>query len=465
MDINIFALTLMALSSIAVVSMDIPLRYSFFLVSCFFGVQALTISGAILSVPDLHLLLTLPSLLIRSFFANNKCNLNIGFAVFVFFALYVMLSPLLAVPNRGVMVIPYSASYLELYLEPLYFTLGDFIPTLKPFLYLVLCFYFISVRFTAGELRTIALLFISSGIIVGLSGLTFQIFSLFSPDDAKSFFSRLYFFDAASTEISDRTDYQSFGSLVRAYSLAGEPGFTAMCLTSVSIALLSLFYILNEAKDRFPNVRKIKNFHIIKYTFFVLLPLTLSTTGFVGLVAAYSYSQSQLRLTRKITFAIGVIIFLGAMYLILPTAFLSYVTSEHLGKIITGAGSGDVRTLVSVYSLQVFSEAPLFGVGLGAHRSSMFGLMFLTSFGLVGVLVLMSLILSVRHSTKVNQNFWGQTFLRGYVYSLVIAAFSQTGVAFVQPWLWVLLALSFAGVVPHHYKRRWEIKNEKSVSA
>ena len=59
------------------------------------------------------------------------------------------------------------------------------------------------------------------------------------------------------------------------------------------------------------------------------------------------------------------IIFLGALYLILPTAFLNYITSEHLGKIITGAGSGDVRTLVSVYSLQVFSEAPLFGVGLG----------------------------------------------------------------------------------------------------
>ena len=110
--------------------------------------------------------------------------------------------------------------------------------------------------------------FLYGVLFVGISGLLFQIYMFFDLNSALILLSKTLYGNLYIDDIYARVNYQSFGTVNRMYTFAGEPGFSAN-LFILALAFCSSIYI-----SSFTQSGK-KYFYQYRYLVFVFLFLSL----------------------------------------------------------------------------------------------------------------------------------------------------------------------------------------------
>jgi len=310
-----------------------------------------------------------------------------------------------------------------------------------------------SIRILVGGTLVIAVMSIASGVLytIGQGGLYEQVLGLFSvePPGAKN------------------PESASFGQFLRMYTLAGEPGFTAMTLLAGGGLVAGDVLQSGEFVIRRPTVK------------LAILGVALlfdgSTTGYFGagllilwaIIALWYVGRESLGNTiRALGIVVGGLALLAALASTIQISGLSFyewLTEYHLAKVQGEAvGSGQIRSRVTWYTLtEVFLASPILGVGYGSHLSLSLVTFLLANVGLVGFGVFMAFLYTTfRNAKKTVQTAQGPLQKMAFMAALVFVPFFATlfvakatsGINFGLTW--TVIALAEATYQVHRRRRR-----------
>lgn len=252
-------------------------------------------------------------------------------------------------------------------------------------------------------------------------------------------------------------DILSFGQFYRTYTLAGEPGFTAVPYVFGLGVLTGL--TLGDRPQRwdisFPRTK-------LALVAFALL-VNGSTTGYLGafLLAVWvpfapvrfgRTSWTRLRRGTVVLFStFGILLVAGAVLEVAGVSFVEFLREYHMAKFAgeTG-GSGWIRFQVTDYTLrEVFLASPLLGVGYGSHLSLSLASFLLSNVGLLGFTTFILFLYSLfRHVSSVASQATGELGHLAFALALTFLPFmgmlfiakAASGLIFGVTWL--LFALS-----------------------
>lgn len=310
-----------------------------------------------------------------------------------------------------------------------------------------------TINILVGGALVIAVMSIASGALytMGRGGLYEQVLGLFSvgPPGAKN------------------PESASIGEFLRMYTLAGEPGFTAMTLLAGAGLVAGDVLRSGESVIRQPTIK-----------LFILGAALLfngSTTGYFGagllilwaIMALWYVGRGSLGTTIR---ALGVV--LGSLVLIAALAstiqvsglsFYEWLTEYHLAKLQgEGVGSGQIRSYVTWYTLEtVFLSSPILGVGYGSHLSLSLVTFLLANVGLVGFGVFLAFLYTAfRNARKTARSAQGPLRKMAFMAAVVFVPFLTTlfvakatsGINYGLTW--TIIALAEVTYQVHRRQRR-----------
>ena len=267
--------------------------------------------------------------------------------------------------------------------------------------------------------------------------------------------------------------YNTLGGIARAYTPAGEPGYTGLYYMLVIGLLAGLIY--GGYRDAWKPERG-RFFLLVLVTGMIL---NASTTGYFGLLSLVATlplivlfrRRARLRVDSgvKIVFkaaAIGGVVLAVAVvvaYVAFGFSLAEYVLQSHAAKVTDQAGSGAFRFYSLMYSLEeVFMKSPLIGVGYGSHRSLTLISYLLSNVGVVGTIAFLWFNAVIFfHAVKVMNRTEDST-LASFAFALAWTHVALLGtmfvgksvVSFVFGWLWLVLAMSEACYQIHRSRVR-----------
>ncbi|MCS3955380.1 hypothetical protein GGP81_001905 [Salinibacter ruber] len=224
----------------------------------------------------------------------------------------------------------------------------------------------------------------------------------------------------------------SFGRFFRMYTLAGEPGFTALTLL-VGTGLVGGSVLQKGISPvRWP----IAKFSVI----LVALLLNGSTTAYFGavvfitwvpIVLWYTGETSLSSVLRPLVYVFGGVVLLGGLASTVQVSgapFHEWLINYHLAKFQGEAGSGQIRAYVAWYSLrEVFLTSPILGVGYGSHLSLSLVTFLLSNVGLLGFGAFLAFFYTVLRNTKRTvQNARGPLRGMAFIGALTLPPFLAT---------------------------------------
>jgi O-antigen ligase len=225
------------------------------------------------------------------------------------------------------------------------------------------------------------------GVIVSLSGITYQILRLKNLG-----YLNLKFYSILGANALNFDQKIIFGKIPKMYTFVGEPGWTALFLLyALGLAFTPLFLGKNDS-----NVKGRNTFFLIIITMALLL--TTSTTAYLGLLIYLASLGFVLLLKLKPArytdyilknIALGSI-FVIALYIIFNSIFrfslYDFFLKTQVAKLMLEYGSGPTRFHYITESLRIFSQYPILGVGIGSNRSTAMLPSLLSNIGLIGTL-------------------------------------------------------------------------------
>ncbi len=197
----------------------------------------------------------------------------------------------------------------------------------------------------------------------------------------------------------------SVGQFFRTYTLAGEPGYTAVTL------LVGLGFVVGDVLRTRGRGKSLVRSPIVKAAFLaVALLFNGSTTAYFGmaLLAVWSvfvlWQTGERAVTRTILYFLGgTLLFAGVASTIQVSGmpFYEWIAQYHLAKLEGEAGSGMIRLYVSRYTMtEVFAASPILGVGYGSHLSLSLVTFLLANVGLLGFGVFLAFLYVVFRNAK-----------------------------------------------------------------
>lgn len=279
---------------------------------------------------------------------------------------------------------------------PLSLTLANFTQVLYP-LFGVLLFYFLGRRLNGvNDLKSTINVLIWDFLILG--GMSVLGGVLFTIGQGETYGELLSLFTVGPANIKP-PELATFGQFFRTYTLAGEPGFTAVgyLLGLGVLAGLTLGIHPGQWNVRFPRLK------LALLT--VALLINGSTTGYFGaflLVVWACMIPVYFSRTRSVRFrpifvlvlsAVALLVGAGAVLQVAGVPFMEYLVDYHIAKFAGEAGSGSIRLQVTEYTLrEVFLTSPLLGVGYGSHLSLSLASFLLSNVGLIGFSVFLAFL-------------------------------------------------------------------------
>lgn len=305
---------------------------------------------------------------------------------------------------------------------------------------------------------------------VFLSGLLMQVGIFFSGAHFVHLIAQpIWGIDRTHEVMARVANYDAFGNFPRMYTLAGEPGFTAN-LFATAFALVSTIMLTTYDAYSLKCLHRPSTLTMLSMLVFGLC-VAGSTTGYLGFFLVFSLIIMVVVLPRLIhlklppRFSTFIIITITVVLALLVMAYLAgfnplrYLLSKQVGKITELHGSGATRMKTVIYSLKLFFELPVLGVGYGSHRSGALITALLSNIGTVGTLAFFTSMCfyiiectrTVQHAVTNYRASIAQATCIALILWLCLSAVSVSIIAFLFPWFWLLLALIHAcGNVPEN---------------
>ena len=314
--------------------------------------------------------------------------------------------------------------------SPLELSLQNFTQVLYP-LWGFLLFYFL-VR----EIREISDLNKSVNIVVWasvvLAGSSLAGGLLFTFGQGLSYVEFLSLFTVGPVNIG-APDVGSFGQFFRAYTLAGEPGDTAIYYLT-SLGLLTGV----TAGIHLGSTRGIR-FMRAKLLFVVLAILVNGSTAayFGSAVFVIWCLLLPIYFVRTKTVQFGSVskVILGGTGVLIAAAvlevggesFLEWIQQYHIGKLQGEAGSGQIRLEVMQHDLEIFLQHPILGVGYGSSLSLSFGTFLISNLGILGTGLFFAFVFSVfRRASFVAKQSTSEVGIIAFSIALTLPPFMAT---------------------------------------
>jgi hypothetical protein len=276
----------------------------------------------------------------------------------------------------------------------------------------------------------------------------------------------------SNKEDASYSSYNALGGIVRAYTPAGEPGYTGVYY----IIILSLLFGLKFGG--YTGGWKPRGMYFLLILSFVGIITNASTTAYFGVVClVLSFLMiAFLRKSRgmtsdrstKIVFRFAVVSAIGGAgaFVVLQAAGISvaqYLFEQHIAKLTEEAGSGAIRLLSVQYSLnEVFSASPLLGVGYGSHRALSLLVYLPANIGVIGfgTFLLFNGVVFGRAIRVVNYSSSSElasiafacAVAQSTLLATLLVAKSETSLSF--GWLWAILAVMEATRRIHERRER-----------
>jgi len=388
--------------------------------------------------------------LVSGKFEANKGKANFLLVSFLIFAGLSLVMPLII--NGGINTYPISQEFFPIHpKKPLYFKLIN-ITQYAYLLFAVLCFFvFCAELKTKERIIKVVNLSILLGVIVAISGITYQILVLINFNSAAlNFYS---FLGAPALSFEGKL---LFGKIPRMYSLVGEPGSTALFLLfSFGLASTPLFW------DEIPSRSRKKN-GLASSIILLGLLLSTSTTAYVGIViflisfnfifmikfkpVIYVKAIFRISLLGLVFFTMSFIVF----KFLFDYPWCDFFMKSQVKKLMLEHGSGATRWHYIIENLNLFLKYPLLGVGIGGSRSTAMLPALLSNIGLFGTLsfllfnwfIFKNVFETYLKSSRKDIFITGSlliTFLT--IFSLRLFARSISGLLFCEYWL--LMAIMY----------------------
>ena len=412
-----------------------PLSFS----AGFYDLKVFYIGETGLSLFTIFALISTPIILLNKFLSRSRHvqkRLNIILLIFILYLIVSKFFPFFAGP---VMVLPYTSEYLDLSYQPLKEGIFGIRNLFFPVLYgLTAIAISIQVK-TYRQLLYCTNSFIWGVLVIGITGLLFQILTLIDYEMSINLIAFLAYGNTFTDEIVARIDYQSFFGLKRMYTFAGEPGFSAnLFVFGLGIVLV----IKNIGEKHSKNF--LYNSNIPSLFLFIVSIMTLSTTGILGilitiLIIVFWASANKFKSLLTILFFLTLILLALAIF----DDLRDYFIQNHLLKLIGGAGSGAIRFINFQHSIDLFMTNPLIGIGYGGHRSTTLISSLLVNLGLIGTFIFFFMIFNIIFKNKnviLNKSLPMGLSTALLVWT-ILSPISQTGVALLFPWLWLVIGL------------------------
>lgn len=371
--------------------------------------------------------------------------------VFSFFAPGFISTPVYVVPE-GIS----SVAVAYQYPKPLQFSVKNITQILYPIFGILL---FLTVEWSINSVRDLRRIFkILIKVFIGLAGfmVLYQVayvIDLQRPVD-------LLFFLLQGEANANFDDYNALGALLRAFTPAGEPGYTGLYYALV------LGLVGGVAFGGYRRAWKPARIRQLAGLILIALVLNASTTGFFALamlvvgfvlvsflrrrsrVSAVSNIRTVLQLTLAFAVIVGVVLVVAQV--VFGLSLVRILITQHLAKLTQGAGSGAFRIQTVTYSLrEVFAASPLLGVGYGSHRALSLLIFLLSNVGVVGtffflllnVVVFRHAIIAMNNTTNPNLAVlcFATAVTHAGILPTLLVAKSETGFSF--GWLWLLLGM------------------------
>ncbi len=412
-----------------------PLSFS----AGFYDLKVLYFGETGLSLFTIFAIAYTPIIILNKFFSASRHiqkKLNIFLLIFILYLIISKLFPFFAGP---VMVLPYTSEYLDLSYEPLKESIFGIRNLFFPVLYgLTAIAISIQVK-TYRQLLNCTSSFIWGLLMIGFIGLIFQILTIVNYEMSINLIAYLTYGNTFTDEIVARIDYQSFFGLKRMYTFAGEPGFSA----NLFVFGLGIILVIKNIGE---NNSKSFLYHsnIPPLFLFIASIMTLSTTGILGIlitifIIIFWASSNKIKSFLFILFFSILIL----LVLVIFDDLRNYLIQNHLLKLIGGAGSGAIRFVNLQHSIDLFMTNPLIGIGYGGHRSTTLIFSLLVNLGLIGTLIFFMMILNIIFGNKnviLNQAV-PMGLSTALLVWIILSPISQTGVALLFPWLWLVIGL------------------------
>lgn len=287
-------------------------------------------------------------------------------------------------------------------------------------------------------------------VLVFSSGLLYEVLTMAGAHQALNTIYHL-----VSGRSTWRTAEIGLAGIPRMHSFAGEPGYTG---TYFLVAFGPVMSALVSRRWSFLGSRA--GTYVMLYMLLAGIVLTGSTTAYVGLLVIvvsyplYIFGRQRaisrllhdwVRLTTHIV--LPGLLTLALLSLLPGVSPESYLVHEQVAKVATLSGSGGVRYAVSLHALQVFSQAPILGVGYGNNRSLSVSTFLLSNVGLIGTIAFYALMLAIlgagwrssREEGTPQDIGLGALAAFGTVFTLMQFAKSESSLLF--SYFWILAAV------------------------
>jgi hypothetical protein len=243
---------------------------------------------------------------------------------------------------------------------------------------------------TKEELRYSVQALVWGGVVTGLMGIIGGVLYTIGQEGIYTGFLGLFSIGPAGAK---SPGIGSVGQFFRVYTIAGEPGFTAISLL-LSLGLLAGLSLGHT--DR--NQEIIKYPRALAFVLALALLFNGSTTGYFGafllvawsIIATAYYDRSRFLSFRRAVVSLVLISFVvagaGTVLQVSGTSFYEWLIEYHFAKLQgEGVGSGQIRSYVTWYTLRdVFPVSPILGVGYGSHLSLSMATFLISNVGLLG---------------------------------------------------------------------------------
>ncbi|WP_251931502.1 hypothetical protein [Salinibacter ruber] len=249
----------------------------------------------------------------------------------------------------------------------------------------------------------------------------------------------------------------SIGRFFRTYTIAGEPGFTAVTLL-VGTGLVT--------GDFLKKGKSLVSWPMTKLSILTLaILINGSTTGYFGAGLLISWSViaplylgqgSIADVIRPFVYVLVGLLVVGGIVSTIQVSglgFYEWLNTYHIAKLQgEGAGSGATRLYVSWYTLKnVFLSSPILGVGYGSHLSLSFVTFLLANIGVLGFGAFLAFIYTVfRNSKKTAKKAKGTLEKAAFMGSFVFVPFfgtlfiGKSAVSMLFGLTWAVIALAEA---------------------
>lgn len=249
-----------------------------------------------------------------------------------------------------------------------------------------------------------------------------------------------------------RVEFVGVNPIERMWTFAGEPGYTAHYLL-VGLSIVTTIFVSETRSHIFER----RTAGVLMCVLGVMLVLSTSTTGYGGalilgatlLVGAFIFPQLS---TGRVGTLAGITVGSGVIAVIAIALLSGINIVQWIGlqasKLTFSAASGTIRLKHIMLSLEVASQRPLLGVGIGGqYGNSVLGTT-LAETGIIGLAVFLGAFASlIRHLWIESARSYGPhgtqavVFLVTVVTILLTTLVAKSVVALQFPWFWFTFAL------------------------